>query len=93
MEYEDFYFFIISTTRTCATRNVVCSKPARSFNYQAVVRKASGELIPKTDVTVKFYIIDDASTTFYSEKQDVTTDAYGVYKPKRWNWLQTVRIF
>ena len=48
------------------------------FNYQAVVRDASGNIIKNADVTIAFDIIDQSDNVLYSESHTVTTNDYGI---------------
>ena len=54
------------------------------FNYQAVIRDNSGELITNQSVDVRISIIDDISTgtTLYTEEHVITTNNYGVMSLK-----------
>ena len=55
------------------------SQAPESFNYQAVIRDASGELVTDQDVGIKVSILDETSTgtVLYSEEHAVSTNAYG----------------
>lgn len=70
--------FLVSMLLCIALQNTSFAQTGKSFNYQAVVRKATGALVPKTDIAVKFSIADKAGTLLYSENQNATTDTYGV---------------
>ena len=54
--------------------------PAR-FNYQAVARNTSGNLIINQNISVRISILTGSTTgaTEYSETHSVTTDAFGVF--------------
>ena len=48
------------------------------FNYQAIVRDASGNILKNGDVTIAFDIIDQSDNVLYSESHTVTTNDYGI---------------
>ncbi|WP_452603180.1 hypothetical protein [Pontimicrobium sp. MEBiC06410] len=59
---------------------MVSSSFSQSFNYQAVVRDAGGELVIDQSVTVQFTILEGASTTVevYKETHTTNTNTYGL---------------
>ena len=48
-----------------------------SFNYQAVIRGADGNIIQNETITLKLSIINEAFTEYYSEAHTVTTNELG----------------
>ena len=48
------------------------------FNYQAVLRNASGETMNNAEVTLHFSLIDVTNTVIYKENQTLTTDDLGI---------------
>ena len=51
----------------------------KSFNYQTIIRKASGEVMAAKKVSLKFSILPDVTvdTVVYTERQSVITDKVG----------------
>ena len=60
--------------------NIVLAQAPNQFKYQAVLRDASGNIIPNTAETVLIDILQGSSsgTMVYEETQNVTTTAQGV---------------
>ncbi len=58
---------------------ILLSQTPENFNYQAVIRNSSGELVTDQDVGIKVSILDETSTgtILYSEEHAVSTNAYG----------------
>jgi len=52
------------------------------FNYQAVIRDNSEELIKNQNVSIKISILDESETVLYSETHAVTSNAYGMINLK-----------
>jgi hypothetical protein len=52
------------------------------FNYQAVIRDASEELVKNQNVSIKISILDESETILYSETHAVTSNAYGMINVK-----------
>jgi len=50
----------------------------KGFNYQAIVRDASGNIKKNANVTVAFDIVDQSDNTLYSESHSVTTNDFGI---------------
>tara|TARA_B100001027_G_C16234033_1_gene316142 strand:+ start:251 stop:1171 length:921 start_codon:yes stop_codon:yes gene_type:complete len=48
------------------------------FNYQALVRDASGNIKKNADVSFAFDILDQSDNVLYSETHTVTTNDYGI---------------
>jgi len=59
--------------------NFAIAQAPQGFNYQAIVRNATGQLIINQSVTVKFNLIQGLVTNapIYTEQHVVTTDALG----------------
>lgn len=70
-----FSFFLIA-----ATFAVAFSQVPNAFNYQAVVRNASGEIISNQSVSFKISILknSESGTVAYSETHTVTTNVFGL---------------
>ncbi|MDA3952346.1 MAG: hypothetical protein PF485_01780, partial [Bacteroidales bacterium] len=60
--------------------NGILAQVPEKFNYQAVIRNASNELLSNRDVSIKVSILDEISSTtgLYSEEHTVSTNAYGL---------------
>jgi hypothetical protein len=52
------------------------------FNYQAVIRDASEELVKNQNVSIKISILDESETILYSETHTVASNAYGMINVK-----------
>ena len=50
----------------------------KGFNYQAIVRDASGNIKKNANVTVAFDIVDQSDNALYSESHSVTTNDFGI---------------
>ena len=50
----------------------------KGFNYQAIVRDASGNIKKNANVNVAFDILDQSDNVLYSESHTVTTNDFGV---------------
>lgn len=50
----------------------------KGFNYQAIIRDASGNIKKNANVTVAFDIVDQSDNTLYSESHSVTTNDFGI---------------
>ena len=50
----------------------------QKFNYQAVVRNASGVLLSSQNVSFRLSLTNSEGTVYYSETQSTQTSAYGV---------------
>ncbi len=61
------------------TINVSVAQNANGFNYQAIVRNASGELLLNQNVDFKLHLIENSPTAspIYTENHSVTTDDLG----------------
>jgi hypothetical protein len=59
--------------------NISWAQVPESFNYQAVIRDNSGELITDQSIDVKIYIINNSAdgTVLYTEAHNETTNSYG----------------
>jgi uncharacterized protein (TIGR02145 family) len=68
-----FTLFAIVTTIT------IFAQAPQGFNYQAIVRNSSGQLLLNQDVLVKFNILQNSATgdIVYSETQTANTDDLG----------------
>lgn len=55
-----------------------------SFNYQAVIRNAAGELVSDQEVSIRISILEgsESGSVIYTETHDVTTNAYGAMNLK-----------
>ena len=74
---KKFYFslFLIGVTFSA-----VFSQVPNAFNYQAVVRSTSGEIISNQSVSFKISILEDSEsgTVLYSETHTLSTNAFGL---------------
>jgi len=63
-----------------ATICVAFSQVPRAFNYQAVVRNSSGEVLSSQSVSFKISILRNSAsgTVVYSEQHQLTTNAFGL---------------
>lgn len=70
-------FLIVSF---CFLTGYVSSQVPEAFNYQAVVRNSSGELIAGQNVTFKISILEnsESGTLVYAETHSVTTNDFGL---------------
>ena len=50
----------------------------KGFNYQAIVRDATGNIKKNANVTVAFDIVDQSDNALYSESHSVTTNDFGI---------------
>ena len=59
--------------------NPVLSQIPGTFNYQAVVKNSSGEILSNQDISVQVSIYEgnDPGTNLYSETHSVSTNNYG----------------
>jgi len=69
-------FLIFTVFGIC---HILSGQVPKSFNYQTIIRKASGEVIAAKRVSLKFSILPDLTvdTVVYSERQSVITDKLG----------------
>ena len=51
----------------------------QSFNYQAVARTPSGEVMSTTDLGIRMSIVDGISTEVYAESHSLTTNQLGLF--------------
>lgn len=51
----------------------------RGFNYQAVARSASGDLLKETEITVKLSILDQSENAVWVESHTLTTNTQGLF--------------
>ncbi|CAM1359040.1 autotransporter outer membrane beta-barrel domain-containing protein [Tenacibaculum xiamenense] len=60
---------------------IAYSQTPEGFNYQSVVRNASGEVLSSTNVGVQFKLHEATAdgTVVYTETHTATTNAYGVF--------------
>lgn len=70
----------------------IWAQAPEQFNYQAVVRDGSGNLVKNQTVTVKIGIYDGGSLA-YEETHSVNTDAYGLLNLKVGNGTATSGTF
>jgi len=63
------------------------------FNYQAVIRDDSEELVKNQNVSVKISILDESETILYSETHAVTSNAYGMINVKVGNGVPVTNTF
>lgn len=54
------------------------SNAQQGINYKAIINDAEGNILANTLVKVKFTILENATTTVYSEIHDTSTDANGI---------------
>ncbi len=67
-----------------STIGVLFSQVPATFNYQAVVRNSSGEIITNRNVKFKISILkgSESGTVIYSETHSVTTNSFGLVNLK-----------
>ena len=68
----------LSLVLVLCSQGILAQAPEK-FNYQAVIRNSSGELVTDQDVGIKVSILDETSSgsVLYSEEHAVSTNAYG----------------
>jgi len=62
--------------------NICAAQVPQHFNYQAVIRDNSGELLVNQNVSIKISILDESEMVLYSETHAVTSNAYGMVNLK-----------
>jgi uncharacterized protein (TIGR02145 family) len=50
----------------------------QGINYKAIINDADGNLLANTAITIQFTILENGTTTVYSEMHDTITDANGI---------------
>ena len=63
------------------------------FNYQAVIRDASNNLVANRQISLRITLTDGANDIYYQETQKVTTNAYGVMAAVVGNGTPTIGAF
>ncbi|NLF42198.1 MAG: hypothetical protein GX587_05835 [Bacteroidales bacterium] len=71
-------------TIVIASLGILNAQAPESFNYQAVIRDANGEIVANQDVAFKFLINKGpaGTETVYAETQSATTDDFGLVNLK-----------
>ncbi|MCG6190377.1 autotransporter outer membrane beta-barrel domain-containing protein [Maribellus maritimus] len=79
MKKFTFFFFLILIS-VCT----VFAQVPSAFNYQAVVRNSSGELVSNQNVSFRISILEDSESgiTVYSETHSATTNNFGLVSLK-----------
>ena len=72
--------FYLSLLLIAATIGVAFAQVPKAFNYQAVVRNSSGEVLSNHSVSFKISILKKSSTgsVVYSERHQVKTNSFGL---------------
>lgn len=77
--------FLIMMTSSVLFSNVLFAQTPQSINYQAVIRDNSvnpATIVANQQVGLEFLILDQNSTTVYSETHTVSTNAFGLVNLK-----------
>jgi hypothetical protein len=72
---------VLRVVAICFFALVAQAQIPQGFNYQAVARDAAGNVLPATNVTVRFTIHQGSATgtTEYQEHHNTTTNAFGLF--------------
>jgi hypothetical protein len=64
--------------------NMIIAQVSSSFNYQAVIRNAAGELVVNQEISIQLSILEgtETSTPIYTETHSVESNAYGMISLK-----------
>ncbi|HHU34971.1 MAG TPA: hypothetical protein GXZ49_07040, partial [Bacteroidetes bacterium] len=54
------------------------AQPPSGFNYQAIIRNASGNIISNENIALELSILDNMDTNVWTETHNVTTNQFGL---------------
>ncbi|HUS86512.1 MAG TPA: tail fiber domain-containing protein [Bacteroidales bacterium] len=80
MKLRNYFFYVICSCLLTATVSTYSQAPLK-FNYQAVARDVSGDMITNQNISVRIAIIQGTAngTVLWEEEHSVTTNDFGLF--------------